>query len=389
MTSATGDFSAKTKFCNEVSNAFDPLSNKLPDRSPESSSRLDHISNLKSMIDQVENLKILPSIHVYSLMSDNKGLSATDVSPDLSHLAFSFPDSREINLISRKSLSDAIARNDVTTAWLNYLSAKNRLAEVGKSEAGCLSSPQASIFKHDNVSGLCFSSNNNVLLSCSLNGSIKVISTKTYCVLEHYDGVGSSTDIDVNSITTQFVTVNDLSESPFHAAYLYNFERTDYLQYFSGHKNSLKCVRFHPNGLYIATASSDKTIKLWSVHQSKEVRSFREEGMHPEKITFSPDGKYIASTHGGCVNVWDISSGKKLKCLKTSNLQSVTLNICYSADGSFLAAGGSDEKIHIWKIRTDRCSKVIPNYEHLKSENLGKPIFSLKCASNFFSCVTG
>lgn len=389
MTSAAADFSSKTEFRDEVSTAIDPSSNKLTDHLSESSSSLNRISNLRFIIDQVENLQNPPSVHIYSLMSDRKGMSVTDVTQNLSHLAYSFPHSHEIHLIARKCLSAAIARNDVTATWLNFSSARNQLTQDGKSKAGCLSSPQDVIIRHDDVSGLRFSSDDNLLLSCSLNGSVKVISTTTYCVLEHYDGSGSSKDIDVNSISTQFVTANDISLDPFHVAYLYNFERKDPVHCFSGHENSLKCVRFHPNGLYIATASSDKSIRLWSVQQNKEVRSFRSEGTYPEKITFSPDGKYIASTHSECVKIWDISSGKKLKSLKTSNPQPVVLNVCYSFDGSFLAAGGSDKKIHMWNIKSDGSTEMKPDYNLLKSEYLGKKVFSLKYVSNFFSCVSG
>lgn len=387
MTSETDILTPKAEF-GKIQ--VDPAQNKLNDQLSESSSHVNHISNLKFIINQVEKLTICPPVHIYSITSAEKGMSAVDVSQNLSHLAYSFSHASEIRFLARKSLSDHIARKDFKSTWLNFSSARNRLTEAAKSEqkqSECLSSPQEFIIRHDDVSGLRFSSDDNLLLSCSLNGSIKIISTTTYCVLEHYDGFGSSIDIDVNTNTTQFVTANVLSLNPFHVAYLYNFERKTHIQDFSGHENSLKCVRFHPNGLYIATASSDGNIKLWSVQQSKEVRNFREEGMHPEKLTFSPDGKHIASTHNGCVKIWDISSGKKLKCLETSNPEPAMLNVCYSFDGRMLAVGGSDKRIHIWDIMSDESSEMKPNL--LKSECLGKTIFSLKYNSNFFSCVTG
>jgi len=66
-----------------------------------------------------------------------------------------------------------------------------------------------------------------------------------------------------------------------------------------------QAVRFHPNGSYLATASADKTVRLWSVGDSKMMRVFpgHKGGVHA--LAFSPNGKWIATagTHYSCIHM--------------------------------------------------------------------------------------
>lgn len=46
------------------------------------------------------------------------------------------------------------------------------------------------------------------------------------------------------------------------------------LRIFSGHLADVTCTRFHPNSNYVATGSSDRTIRLWDVLTGNCVRIF-------------------------------------------------------------------------------------------------------------------
>jgi WD40 repeat protein len=43
------------------------------------------------------------------------------------------------------------------------------------------------------------------------------------------------------------------------------------IQEFKGHQNSVSSVRFNPDGKYIATASWDKTARLWPIRSLDEM----------------------------------------------------------------------------------------------------------------------
>lgn len=52
---------------------------------------------------------------------------------------------------------------------------------------------------------------------------------------------------------------------------------------------------FHPDGQKVASASFDKTIKIWDIKAGKQVLSITGHTAPVNAIAFSPDGKLIAS----------------------------------------------------------------------------------------------
>lgn len=56
-----------------------------------------------------------------------------------------------------------------------------------------------------------------------------------------------------------------------------------------------QCVTFHPNSLYLATGSSDRTCRLWDVQRGACVRIFTGHTGAVGSIAISPDGRYLAS----------------------------------------------------------------------------------------------
>jgi transcription initiation factor TFIID subunit 5 len=57
----------------------------------------------------------------------------------------------------------------------------------------------------------------------------------------------------------------------------------------------MQCLQFHPNSLYIATGSSDRTARLWDVQRGSCVRVFIGHQGSISSMAISPDGRYLAS----------------------------------------------------------------------------------------------
>src|SRR4051794_8647754 len=72
------------------------------------------------------------------------------------------------------------------------------------------------------------------------------------------------------------------------------------------HAAEVNCAAFSPDSQFVATASVDKTAKIWRVRDGALVQTLT----HPEGLTwlaYSPDGEYLATTsYDRLIRVWRV-----------------------------------------------------------------------------------
>jgi len=103
-------------------------------------------------------------------------------------------------------------------------------------------------------------------------------------------------------------------------------------------------------GQLIATASDDKTARIWSFPEGRELQklTFRE---NASAVVFSPDGHWLAcSSEDGSVTLVDVRSGQS-KAIITGDDKLSTL--AFNADGSLLAVQGT-KAVYLWDVHGGR-----------------------------------
>jgi WD40 repeat protein len=88
-------------------------------------------------------------------------------------------------------------------------------------------------------------------------------------------------------------------------------ERVHPLRILAGHLSDVDCVQWHVNCNYIATGSSDKTVRLWDVQTGECMRIFTGHRGMVLSLAMSSDGRYMASgDEDGAILMWDLGSGR-------------------------------------------------------------------------------
>src|SRR5262249_47395504 len=103
------------------------------------------------------------------------------------------------------------------------------------------------------------------------------------------------------------------------------------------HESAVSAIALSPDGVLLASACADGTVRLWDVAQRREVTVFRGPAQEVRCVAFSPDGLTVAA--GGfdaSVRLWDVPAQSAVATFEGH--KAPVFDLAFSPDGKTLAS---------------------------------------------------
>jgi len=120
-----------------------------------------------------------------------------------------------------------------------------------------------------------------------------------------------------------------------------------------GHTGYLNTVCVSPDGSLAASGGKDNTAMLWDLNEGKRLYSL-DAGNIINGLVFSPNRYWLCAATEDSIKIWDLESKVVVDTLRPEEPEVGSMPACtclaWSADGSTLFAGYSDNVIRVYAV---------------------------------------
>ena len=123
---------------------------------------------------------------------------------------------------------------------------------------------------------------------------------------------------------------------------------------FSGHTDLVWSIAFSPDGKILASSSQDQTVRLWNISSGECIAVLSGHTGWVKDLAFCYSDTQLAScSNDGTITIWDYQLGKKVGTIQAHD--GWVWSIAFSPDDRILASAGHDGLIKLWNVDTEEC----------------------------------
>ncbi|EGC29042.1 hypothetical protein DICPUDRAFT_159422 [Dictyostelium purpureum] len=161
----------------------------------------------------------------------------------------------------------------------------------------------------------------------------------------------------------------------------------------SGHESPVCDLSFDPINPYLASASWDKSVKVWNIFEDREVRENIQHTSDVLACSYSSDGKkFVASCLDGTIQIYETSTWSQIglidgktdimggrgykdeRLAKTSTMGKAFTKIAFTPNGECLIAGGDSKYICIYHVDQQVLVKKYSTSQNLSLDGISLDI---------------
>ncbi|KAM0293119.1 hypothetical protein ACHAPM_011720 [Fusarium culmorum] len=145
---------------------------------------------------------------------------------------------------------------------------------------------------------------------------------------------------------------------------IWNAETGECERALEGHSHLVNSVVFSHDSKKVASASIDKTIRIWNAETGECERELKGHSDWVRSVVFSHDSKKVASaSYDETIRIWNAETGKCERALEGHS--HLVNSVVFSHDSKKVASGSYDKTIRIWNAETGECERALEGHSKL------------------------